>query len=180
MEQDQSTKKSFTQRMSRFRTEPAPPGDFLYGLFERPAKVIKSALQMAIGIWALIELIYQFQWSQRHPSCVPQKAPSFCYGIPPAASILHLVADGLAAAAAVELVYSLFTSGPDEALDPLLLGLSAAALLSLGSVDHFDIGDGVTLILYALGLGVLFFIKKYLAEKTLTENKQKSLQNKPK
>jgi len=83
---------------------------------------------------------------------------------------LNLTGDALAAAAAVELVYTLFTRGPDEALDPLMLGLSAAALLSLGDVSKFDIKEGVALFLYALALGILFLIRKHLAEKTLSES----------
>ena len=58
-----------------------------------------------------------------------------------------------------------------------MLGLSAAALLSLGSVSGFAIKDGVTLLLYALALGILFLIKRYLAGKTLHES-QNELQAK--
>ena len=42
---------------------------------------------------------------------------------------------GLAAAAALELAYTLFTPGPDEALDPLMLGLSATILLKLAAIE---------------------------------------------
>jgi hypothetical protein len=136
------------------------PGDFIYSWAERPGRVIKSLVQMAIAIWALIELAPQFGWSQHHPSCVQ----AFCYSIPKASDILTLTGDALAAAAAVELVYTLFTSGPDEAPDPLMLGLSSAALLSLGQVTGFDVKQGAAMILYALALGILFFTRKYLAE----------------
>jgi hypothetical protein len=142
-------------------------GDFLYDKTEQPAKIVKSVIQMAIGLWALFELVRQFSWSQSHPSCAPSGHQSFCYGLPQSSDVLNLTGDALAAAAAVELVYTLFTKGPDEALDPLMLGLSAAALLSLGSVSGFNVKDGVTLLLYTVALGVLFLIKKYLAEKTL-------------
>ena len=101
---------------------------------------------MLIGLWALYELGRQFYWSRAHPSCAPGGHHGFCYGIPQSYDVLNLTGDALAAAAAVELVYTLFTKGPDEALDPLMLGLSAAALLSLGSVSGFKVSDGVTLI----------------------------------
>lgn len=142
-------------------------GDLIYSVGERPAKVIKSLIQIAIALWALFELGRQFYWSQSHLSCATSH---FCYGIPKASDVLTLTGDALAAAAAVELVYTLFTKGPDEALDPLMLGLSAAALLSLGAVSGFDLKQGVSLLLYALALGILFLIRKYLAEKPLTES----------
>jgi len=125
---------------------------------------------MLIGLWALYELGRQFYWSRAHPSCAPGGHHGFCYGIPQSYDVLNLTGDALAAAAAVELVYTLFTKGPDEALDPLMLGLSAAALLSLGSVTGFKVSDGVTLILYSAALAILFIIKKYLAEKPLRQS----------
>lgn len=154
------------------RDEDYDPGDFIYSLAERPGRVIKSLIQMAIAIWALIELVSQFGWSQRHPSCVQ----AFCYSIPKASDILTLTGDALAAAAAVELVYTLFTSGPDEALDPLMLGLSSAALLSLGQVTGFDVKQGAAMILYALALGILFFTRKFLAE--MRNTRSSSINNK--
>jgi len=135
-------------------------GDLVYSVAEKPAKIIKSLIQIAIAIWALFELGRQFYWSQSHLSCTLNH---FCYGIPKASDVLSLTGDALAAAAAVELVYTLFTRGPDEALDPLMLGLSAAALLSLGAVTGLDPKQGAALLLYALALGVLFLIRNYLA-----------------
>ena len=152
----------------------APPrkgprtGDFVYSIVEHPAKVVKSLIQIAIALWVLYQLGRQFYWSQSHPSCV-QGAGRFCYAVPQSADILNLTGDALAAAAAVELVYTLFMRGPDEALDPLMLGLSAAALLSLGAVDKFNIKEGVALFLYTLALSVLFLIRKHLAQKSLSE-----------
>lgn len=154
-------------------------GDVLYSVLEGPAKVLKSAIQMLIGLWALYELGRQFYWSQMHQSCAPGGHHGFCYGIPQSYDVLNLTGDALAAAAAVELVYTLFTKGPDEALDPLMLGVSAAALLSLGSVTGFRVSDGVSLILYAAALAVLFTIKKYLAEKSLNQSREDSGPNSP-
>ena len=48
-------------------------GDSLYEMFEEPAKIIKSGIQMAIGLWALVELGRQFYWSQWHRSCFSQR-----------------------------------------------------------------------------------------------------------
>jgi hypothetical protein len=70
----------------------------------------------------------------------------------------------LAVAAVVELAYTLFTHGADEALDPLMLGVSAALLIQLGRVKTFEVSDGVAVILYILGLCVLFAIREHLAK----------------
>ncbi len=48
-----------------------------------------------------------------------------------AAPVLGLVSGALLAAAAVELAYMLFTPGPDEAIDPLILGLAGTTILAL-------------------------------------------------
>ena len=45
----------------------------------------------------------------------------------------------LGLAAAVELAYTLFTHGADEAVDPIMLGVAAALLVQLGQVDKFDL-----------------------------------------
>jgi len=58
----------------------------------------------------------------------------------------------LAAATAVELTYTLFTHGPDEAIDPILLGLAAALLISLGNVTEFRLGQAAAAVLYVLAL----------------------------
>ncbi len=70
----------------------------------------------------------------------------------------------LAAAAAVELAYTLYTHGADEALDPLMLGLSAALLVQLGQVEMFDWHDALAALLYVSALAALFATRKHLAE----------------
>jgi hypothetical protein len=54
----------------------------------------------------------------------------------------------LAIAAGVELAYTLFTHGPDEALDPLMLGLSAALILQLAKVDGFDLKQASSAVIW--------------------------------
>jgi hypothetical protein len=70
----------------------------------------------------------------------------------------------LAIAAGVELAYTLFTHGPDEALDPLMLGLSAALILQLAKVDGFDLKQASSAVIYVIALGVTFAIRKFLAK----------------
>lgn len=73
------------------------------------------------------------------------------------------IAFALGVAAVIELAYTLFTHGPDEALDPLMLGLSAALLMQLGKVEFFTLHQSGSAILYIIGLGALFWIRKHLA-----------------
>jgi hypothetical protein len=72
----------------------------------------------------------------------------------------------LGVAAAVELAYTLFTHGADEAVDPIMLGLAAAMLIQFGQVEKLSIGEGVAAVLYVAALGGLFAIRDRLARST--------------
>jgi hypothetical protein len=69
----------------------------------------------------------------------------------------------LGLAAVVELAYTLFTHGPDEAIDPIMLGLAAALLVQLGQVGVFDLKQGLAAMFYVIALGGLFLIRKRYA-----------------
>jgi hypothetical protein len=71
-----------------------------------------------------------------------------------------IITAGLAAAAAVELAYTLFTPGPDEALDPLMLGLSAGILLLVTRPDVPVAWQFLGTVLGVLALGLLFLIRR--------------------
>ena len=77
--------------------------------------------------------------------------------------VFEAIALGLAVAAAVELAYTLFTPGPDEALDPLMLAVSAALILQLGKVEKFQWQEAIAALIFAAALAGLFAIRKYLA-----------------
>jgi len=80
--------------------------------------------------------------------------------------LLDGIGVGLAAAAVVELAYTLFTEGPDEALDPLMLGLSATILIELGRFgDDASPRRAGALLLLALLLVLLFATRLFLAER---------------
>jgi len=70
----------------------------------------------------------------------------------------------LAVSAGIELAYTLFTPGPDEALDPLMLALSAAIILQLNKLSNFDLKQAAAAIVYVAALGAAFAIRKYLAK----------------
>ncbi|MGO9790913.1 MAG: hypothetical protein ACLP8S_15875 [Solirubrobacteraceae bacterium] len=66
----------------------------------------------------------------------------------------------------VELTYTLFTPGPDEALDPLMLGLAATLLLLLGHLTNVDFGEAAALLALGLLLAVLFATRLWLAKRS--------------
>lgn len=135
----------------------------------RTASRVKAVLQMVVGVYALGWLVWAFYLSHHIRNCAPLPTDSvpvhqqLCYFIPSSGLILQVIADALAVATAIQLVYTLFTPGPDEALDPILLAVAAALLLQLGKVEKFSWGDGVAIILYSVALGILFVVRVFIA-----------------
>lgn len=125
--------------------------DWLYDALEPIARILKILLQMAIGVVAVI-LIWRLVWETRH-----DKWPN---NLPVTGETLKIIGAGLAVAAAVELAYTLFTDGPDEAIDPLLLGLAATLMLQLGKADNLEAGQGWATVAFVIGLGLLFTIRE--------------------
>jgi hypothetical protein len=79
---------------------------------------------------------------------------------------LKVVAVGLALAAVVELTYTLFTEGPDEALDPLILGLSSFILLKISDpVTDLTLSNAGTFAILIVALAVLFILRHQFIEK---------------
>jgi hypothetical protein len=119
------------------------------------AHFLKAVVQMAIGsvglvatfVWLLFGLLV------KHVDVVAAGRTLFAG-----------VGLTLAAATAVELTYTLFTHGPDEAIDPILLGLAAALLIQLGQVSSFRLSEAAAAVLYVLALAGLLLIKKRLVE----------------
>jgi ABC-type uncharacterized transport system permease subunit len=92
----------------------------------------------------------------------------------PTTLILNGISIGLAAAAALELAYTLFTPGPDEALDPLMLALSATLLLKLTQLSSsVSMGEAVALLLLGLLLAILFATRLMLAERDEEDERPK-------
>jgi hypothetical protein len=79
---------------------------------------------------------------------------------------LRTVAIGLALAAVVELTYTLFTDGPDEALDPLILGLSSFLLLKISDPKTgLTLSNAGTIILFVVALAALFIVRELFIER---------------
>jgi hypothetical protein len=132
-------------------------GDDLYHAADPPARWIKTIVQMAIGIGTVIAIaIVVWIPSLRHD------------GI--AELALKVVAVGLALAAVVELTYTLFTEGPDEALDPLILGLSSFILPKISDpATDLTLSNAGTVAILILALAVLFILRHQFIEKPKRE-----------
>jgi hypothetical protein len=61
--------------------------------------------------------------------------------------------------AGIELAYMLFTPGPDEAVEPLILGLASAALLT-ASKDSLGVPDAAVIGIACLAMALLFYVRK--------------------
>jgi hypothetical protein len=123
---------------------------------------------MLIAAYAVGWLVWSFLLSSRIHNCVAPSAQTtgaheqFCYLIPPANVAFQIIASALAAATVIELAFTLFTPGPDEALDPVLLAIAAALLFQLGKVDQFHWQDGLSVVLYGAALGALFVVRVFI------------------
>jgi hypothetical protein len=137
---------------------PLKPGEegYLYAALSPRAHEVKSALQMLIGVGTVAALTIHFALDLGHLD--PLRAVT--------KTLLGGIGVGLSASAVVELAYTLFTPGPDEALNPLMLGVAAALLFVLGGVDRdtLTVGTAAALLLLGLLLATLFLTRLLLAE----------------
>jgi len=125
-----------------------------YDFVEPWAKWIKTLLQMIIAVWTLV---YIGRMLHRDVG-IPRGGES---AATIGDTVLLASGIGLAIAAAVELAYTLFTDGPDEAITPLRLGVSAAGLITVsGTGFKLTPSSAGALILVILALALLFEIDK--------------------
>ena len=142
-------------------TEEAPKAKLpdVYTRAKPYAAILKASLQMLVGVIAVSVVGWQYLFfSVKDPTTL----------------ILNGISIGLAAAAALELAYTLFTPGPDEALDPLMLALSATLLLKLTQLSSsVSTGQAVALLLLGLLLAALFATRLMLAERDEEDERPK-------
>lgn len=74
---------------------------------------------------------------------------------------LTTVSGGLAVAATLELAYTFFTSGPDEAVEPLILGLAAAVLLAITSLKTPTWAAAGLIAALVFALVLLFVVRDF-------------------
>jgi hypothetical protein len=131
------------------------PGSWLYQHFKPGAHGIKVFLQMLVGIGATADIGFQVvRFTIARSAFIPT--------VPATTVVVQVIAYALAVAAAIELAYTLFTPGPDEALDPLTLGLSSGLLLLITGDQPSATTKFLGVLLGVLALGGLFLIRRYL------------------
>jgi hypothetical protein len=128
----------------------------LYRKCRPGAQVVKIALQFLIGIGLAVLLLVKLsyvliQWHGAAPR-IQQLA-----ALPP----LELTAIALAYSSGFELAYTLFTAGPDEAVEPVIMGLAAAMLLGFSKLKRIDVLAGCGAVVFVIALAGLFFVRQY-------------------
>jgi hypothetical protein len=141
-------------------------GTELYHAADPRAQWVKALIQMIIGMGTVIAIAILVWFPALRHGGIAELS-------------LHVVAAGLALAAVVELTYTLFTEGPDEALDPLILGMSSFILLNISDPGtDLTINNAGTIALLVLALGGLFVIREQFIEKPKRE-REKALEITP-
>ena len=128
-----------------------------YVKLEPYARNVKVYLQMLAGVGLtgliLLKLLHHFIPTLETPFLL-----AYVYKQP----TLTIVGLALAYSSALELAYTLFTEGPDEAIEPLITGLAAAILLGVSKIEISNLG-GVLAIAFAVAtLGGLFTIRYFV------------------
>ncbi|NIF78906.1 hypothetical protein F3J20_16180 [Paraburkholderia sp. Cy-641] len=130
----------------------------------RIAHTIKVGLQCLIGATLMATLLLkgaaELMQTLQIPHVWDQKALEQSTFMAHLLSIhtFQYIGKALGISAGIDLGYMLFTEGPDEALTPLMLGISSAAFLTIS--EHPD--NNWTVGVYVLCILVLMFcMKKY-------------------
>ncbi|WP_156359525.1 hypothetical protein [Sphingomonas sp. Leaf28] len=124
-----------------------------YKVWEKRAENIKARVQMVIAFLLVIALALRavsgLAYFIGHPVliAVHQHRP------------LELVSLGLMYAAGVELAYMLFTPGPDEAIAPVILGLSSTILLIVSDGSE-NWKDAIIVPLLTASVAGLFLVRE--------------------
>jgi hypothetical protein len=73
---------------------------------------------------------------------------------------LTYVANALAISCGLQLAYMLITEGPDEAIEPIMLGVASVILLILSTVEpsQWNINNSISIIMLILGIFLLYYI----------------------
>ncbi|MGE1159074.1 hypothetical protein ACQJ0H_09790 [Pantoea agglomerans] len=80
---------------------------------------------------------------------------------------LTYVANALAISCGLQLAYMLITEGPDEAIEPIMLGVASVILLILSTVEpsQWNIYNSISIIMLILGIFLLHYISGKIREK---------------
>jgi hypothetical protein len=134
------------------RLQKIPEGPKVYNNVQPIAEGVKAILQIVIGLSSVVILITQL--------CIHLSESALTLGN----RALAIIGVALAFSAVVELAYTFFTDGPDEAIDPLILGLSSFALIEISRSDTHLNTVAIPILLVTLAIVVLFVARRFLLE----------------
>ncbi|WP_146056457.1 hypothetical protein [Methylobacterium sp. V23] len=135
-----------------------PSAQNAYSRWEPIAKKLKIYAQMCVGVIIGLSLIGKFLIAALD---VPGwLSNSYLAKVP----TLEAVGNGLAYSAGFELAYMLFTPGPDEAIEPVILGLAAAILIVISDANT-NWTDAVIPPALCFSIGLLFVVKQRFINK---------------
>lgn len=157
-EGEPSLTRKIRQALSRIR------GPWLYAQLKGPAEGVKVLLQMIVGVTGsafVIVTVLEDMHGGMSPTYMGRH-------------VLMIISASLAVAASLELAYTLFTPGPDEAVDPLLLGISAVFLYLVSKLDNFTWSEGLSAVLFAVTLTILFGVRQYFIDGEDVQESQSS------
>lgn len=82
---------------------------------------------------------------------------------------LTYVANALAISCGLQLAYMLITEGPDEAIEPIMLGVASVILLILSTIEpsQWSIYNSISIIILILGVFLLYYISGKVKESTV-------------
>jgi hypothetical protein len=137
----------------------------LYKKYGNWAKSAKIYSQFIIGSGLIILLAVKLFCSVFRLSC---------HLVQPlvALNTLQLVANALEYSAGVELAYTLFTEGPDEAVEPVIMGLAAAMLLVISKLEKIDVFAACAAFIFVIALAGLFLIRHYFVQPEEDDDEQ--------
>lgn len=118
----------------------------------------KVQLRHVIYYWTLNDFkLAEVSWTQ-----LVDKYPVFSHI--KSIRTLTYVANALAISCGLQLAYMLITDGPDEAIEPIMLGVASVILLILSTVEpsQWGIYNSISIILLILGIFLLHFMSKRL------------------
>ena len=104
------------------------------------------------GLIIVYVAIYIYVLATTHKSQLPL----------PDVTPLTIVGFALAISTAFELAYTLFTDGPDEAVNPVITSIAVGILLLIS--PNLDFRNAGAVALLALALVVLFILKEFFIE----------------
>jgi hypothetical protein len=120
----------------------------------RPAQYL---IGLAIFILLIVMILYQSEIIKDHDWMWKPLADLLTTERP-----IALVGKGLAISAGVDLAYMLFTPGPDEALEPVMLGIASTVLLLISNAEHRPLYYAIVVLLLAVSLAGLFLVWRHI------------------